>query len=142
MRAGGLALALIAALPLALAGCGGGGGSQSAGGGSQTESSPGTSHVNAALIVLKSLKRAGLPIDGYVNYTAESDDNHLLGRPGQYVNKVNFHDRRLEKSGEFDIDGGGSIETFDYSDDAQKRYAYVHAISTSSPLFVEYEYLD
>jgi hypothetical protein len=75
-----------------------------------------------------------------VNYTAESDDNHLLGRPGQYVSKANFHDSRLEKSGEFDIDGGGSIETFASSDDAQKRYDYVHAITTSSPLFAEYEY--
>jgi hypothetical protein len=137
-----LSLVLIAALPLALVGCGGGGGSQSAGGGSRTESSPGTSQPKTALAVLKSLKRAGLPIDGYENYTAETDDNHLLGRPGQYVSKANFHDKRLEKWPDFDSNGGGTIETFASSEDAQNRYDYVHAITTSSSLFAEYEYLN
>jgi hypothetical protein len=93
-----------------------------------------------AVTILRSLKRAGLPIDGYVNYTAATDDNHLLGRPGQYVSKVNFHDTRLDKESDFDIAGGGSIETFRSVSDAKRRYSYVHSITSLSPLFGEYHY--
>jgi len=42
---------------------------------------------------------------------------------------------------EFDIDGGGSVETFGSKGDAKKRYDYVHSISSSGAIFAEYEYL-
>jgi hypothetical protein len=37
---------------------------------------------------------------------------------------------------------GGSVETFVNKDEASRRYRYVKAISESSPLFVEYDYLE
>jgi hypothetical protein len=96
--------------------------------------------LNAAS-ALRALQRAGMPIGQFVNYTAASDDNHLLGRPGMYVTKVNFRDTRIPAVGDFDTEGGGSIETFENKDDAQRRYDYVHAITSGSSLFFEYEYL-
>jgi hypothetical protein len=124
---------LIVTLGIAVAavvgGCGGSG-----------SSSSGATEGKTAVAVLRSLKSAGLPISGYINYTAANDTNSLLGRPGQYVSKVNFHDKRIEKSEDFSLDGGGTIETFASGDDAKKRYDYVHAITSSSSLFAEYEY--
>jgi hypothetical protein len=60
------------------------------------------------------------------------------------VSKVNFRDTRIDVKDALDptdITAGGSIETFDNKEDAQRRYDYVHAISTGSSLFAEYEYL-
>jgi hypothetical protein len=97
-----------------------------------------------AVLALRRLEQEGLPIGSYVNYTAATDRNHLLGRPGQYVSKVNFQDTRIDVKdalGPTDITAGGSIETFDNESDAEHRYDYVHAISTGSSLFAEYEYL-
>lgn len=105
-------------------------------------SQPQASEGKTAIEVLRSLKRAGLPIGGYINYTAANDGNHLLGRPGQYVSKVNFRDKRLKAWPDFDSNGGGTIETFASEDDTKKRYDYVHAISSSASLFAEYEYRD
>jgi hypothetical protein len=105
-------------------------------------SSAAGTNSQSAVQVVRSLKRAGMPINRYVNYTAASDPNHLLGRPGQYVSKVNFRDARLRPVRGFDTEGGGSVETFKTRTDAQNRYRYVHAITTSSSLFAEYEYLD
>jgi hypothetical protein len=65
------------------------------------------------------LGQAGLPIDGRVVYTAATDLNKRLGRPGQYISKVNFHDTRLEESEDMGIDGGGAVETFTSEDDAK-----------------------
>jgi hypothetical protein len=121
----GLAVAAV------VGGCGGSG-----------SSSAGATEGKTAVAVLRSLRSGGLPIGGYINYTAASDDNHLLGRPGQYVSKVNFRDKRLEAWPDFDTNGGGSIETFASEGDAKKRYDYVHAITSSSSLFAEYEYRD
>ena len=92
--------------------------------------------------VIAALKSAGLPIGAVRSYTASSDPNTLLGRPGQYTGKANFRDRRLEPSDDFDTTSGGSVETFDSQGDAQQRYDYVDAITQGSPLFAEYHYLE
>ena len=42
--------------------------------------------------VIKSLKDDGLPIADEVEYSQENDPNELLGRPGEYVQKINFND--------------------------------------------------
>ena len=88
--------------------------------------------------VAEHLKAAGLPIDNIVVYTAETDPNHLLGRPGQYVSKAAFHDTRLQQGP--DVANGGSIESFATSTDLENRKAYVEKIAKSSPLFAEYDY--
>jgi hypothetical protein len=105
-----------------------------------TGRSIGSLDLNAGL-VLDMLEQRGLPIGRSVNYTAATDRNHLLGRPGQYVSKVNFRDTRIPAVGNFDTEGGGSVETFKSEADAKSRYDYVHSITSKSPLFTEYEYL-
>jgi hypothetical protein len=92
--------------------------------------------------VIAALKSAGLPIGGVRSYTASTDPNKLLGRPGQYTGKANFRDRRLAPTKDFDTTSGGSVETFENRDDAKRRYDYVSAITKGSPLFAEYDYLE
>jgi hypothetical protein len=86
------------------------------------------------------MQQRGLPIKGYVNYSAASDPNHLLGRPWYYVSKLNFHDSRVPREKDFAVSGGGSIETFLNAADARRRLKYVQAIAKSG-LFPEYDYL-
>lgn len=91
--------------------------------------------------VITGLRHAGIPIGAARYYGPASDPNKLLGRPGQYNGKANFRDRRLHGAG-FDVDNGGSVETFPDKGLASKRYRYVKAIPTSSSLFVEYDCLE
>src|SRR5262245_15264945 len=79
--------------------------------------------------VVTGLRQAGLPIGAVRYYTPASDPNKLLGRPGQYSGKANFRDRRIRGSG-FDVDCGGSVETFPNKQTASVRYRYIHAIAT------------
>jgi len=60
--------------------------------------------------VFAALKSAGLPIGAVRSYTASTDPNELLGRPGQYTGKANFRDRRLPPTKDFDTSSGGSVE--------------------------------
>ena len=92
--------------------------------------------------VLAALKSEGLPIGTYRIYTAASDPNKLLGRPGQYVGKLNFHDKRLPKSSSYDTGSGGSIEVFRTRAEATRRLKYLAAVTQSIPLFAEYQYLE
>ena len=96
--------------------------------------------------ILQELKAHGLPIGASFTYTADNDANKLLGRPGQYIGKVNFKDTRIASTDQgvnISVRDGGSIEVFATTTDAQHRFAYIQAISTSgNALFAEYEYLD
>jgi hypothetical protein len=91
--------------------------------------------------VIAGLRHAGIPIGAARYYGPASDPNKLLGRPGQYNGKANFHDRRLQGAS-FDVDNGGSVETFPDKSSASNRYRYVKAIATSGSLFSEYDYLE
>lgn len=59
---------------------------------------------------------------------AKTDPNNLLGRPGQYIEKMiwktNGHD--------------ATIEVFASLDDLQRRREYVEKIGKASPLFLDY----
>jgi hypothetical protein len=100
-----------------------------------------------ALQVIQHLQAHRLPIGVTYVYTAETDLNHLLGRPGQYTGKAEFTDTRLPASGDqganISVSDGGSVEVFATVTDAQHRFAYIQGLSTSgNALFAEYEYLD
>ena len=95
-----------------------------------------------AASVLSALKDAGLPIGEHIEYSAETDPNEQLGRPGGYTSKVNFHDTRLEQSDDFDTDSGGSIEVFTSEADAKRRYDYVDGITRGNALLNEYHWLN
>lgn len=95
-----------------------------------------------AKAIIEALKEAGLPIGEIEAYTAETDPNELLGRPGQYVSKANFVDTRIkEEVGEnVEVENGGSVEVFANEEDAKRRFDYVSEIAKSG-LFSEYDYL-
>ena len=96
-----------------------------------------------AIQIVQALKMKGLHIGATVAYTAETDQNHLLGRPGQYTSSASFKDTRIGDVVDFGVSTGGSVETFATTADAQRRFAYLQALSTSgNALFAEYEYLD
>lgn len=94
----------------------------------------------SAVAVLRALRAHGQPIAGYRSYMAANDPNHLLGRPGQYISKVNFHDKRLRFAPDYDTSAGGSIETFANTSDAKRRFKYVQSFGKTS-MFAEYDYL-
>lgn len=78
--------------------------------------------------------------------TADSDPNHLLGRPHQYTSKVTFTDGRIpaadtdgHKPGDLEL--GGSVETFATAADAKARHDYIQAATSGIPALTEYGYL-
>ncbi|MEV4438502.1 hypothetical protein AB0K09_05685, partial [Streptomyces sp. NPDC049577] len=78
--------------------------------------------------------------------TAESDKNHLLGRPGQYTSKVTFADSRVPKDDASvyktgDVELGSAVEVFTTPQDAQARAQYVQTVSKSLPAFAEYDFV-
>jgi len=87
-----------------------------------------------------------MPITADFAYDENTDLNHLLGRPNQYTGKDNFRDSRTHYShssgANIDVSDGGSVEVFANTTDAQKRFTYIQAISSSGGLFAEYEYVD
>jgi hypothetical protein len=69
-----------------------------------------------------------------IAYTAATDPNSLLGRPGQYVGDIHFSDARVPKNKtEFstpgDVEFGGAVETFATVQDAQNRATYVEKVT-------------
>jgi len=87
--------------------------------------------------VFNALKAANLPMTDVEVYTEETDTNHLLGRPHQYVGKVNWADTRAKD--EFEKNPN-TIEVFTNAEDLRARKTYIDAISKASPMFNQYIY--
>ena len=92
----------------------------------------------AALVVKVSTARAS------VTYAADSDPNHLLGRPGGYESKSTFTDSRISPSqaqstdlGSVDL--GGSTEVFSTAVAAVARGRYILGV-TQAAGFLAHEY--
>jgi hypothetical protein len=98
--------------------------------------------LTSAESVLLALQEAGLPIGDYVVYSAEDDPNELLGRPGQYIAKVNFIDTTVVDAPiAYDVAEGGSIEVFESQDLAQARSDYVQSVTQTVPTLIEYDFV-
>jgi hypothetical protein len=133
---------------LALAGCGSAGGSTAARS-TTTPTSTGVAPTTAPKSqppttdrVMALLKQAGMPIDAWTVYTAETDTNHLLGRPNQYTARMSWHDTRIGAPLHPDalsVDDGGGAEIFANEQDLQTRTTYIEALA-KQPLFAEYDY--
>jgi hypothetical protein len=99
--------------------------------------------LTSAESVLLALQAAGLPVGDYIVYDAATDPNELLGRPGQYIGKVNFVDTSIgEVTPDFSLSEGGSIEVFETEQAAQIRHDYILTVTQSSPLLAEYDFLE
>ncbi|MFD7841071.1 hypothetical protein [Streptomyces sp. NPDC059761] len=78
--------------------------------------------------------------------TAESDPNHMLGRPNGYTSKITFTDARIpaeqtEGRGPDDLELGGSIEVFPTAAGAKARADYIQAATKDMPALSEYDYV-
>jgi hypothetical protein len=127
----------------ALAGCGGDATPASGSASPATTASATAANPQAASVVT-GMKTAGAPVTLAVTYTAQSDVNHLLGRPGQYTSKAAFTDARVEgaaSAGKGDVEAGGGVECLDNKADTEKRAAYVATISQSASMFAEYDWV-
>jgi len=86
---------------------------------------------------------AAVPTAGLgVVYTAASDTNKLLGRPGGYTSKATFTDSRAKDPQTTDpgsVDLGGSVEIFPDSVGAVRRGQYIQSIEASAG-FLAHEY--
>lgn len=92
--------------------------------------------------VLTGLIDAGLPIGDYIAYTAETDPNELLDRPGGYLSKVNFYDTSItHRSTNYSIDDGGSIEVYPDAPGAEGRMQYLQNLGQAFSPGVEYHFL-
>ena len=82
--------------------------------------------------VVQALEDEGLAIGETRTFTAETDSNGILGRPGQYTSKATFYDTRLKPAQfakGFDVMNGGTVEVFENEDDTIRRKEYVDTIS-------------
>lgn len=86
--------------------------------------------------VVRALQADGMKLTDVVIYTAETDDNQLLGRPGQYVSKANFNDARHPQT-----TPESTIEVFATVAEAERRRDYVAGIGEGMPMFVQYQVL-
>lgn len=104
---------------------------------------PNENQINAvgqdlnAMGVAKALRESGLPVTDIVVVTEETDANNLLGRPGQYVSKAFFVDRRYTGQGQ-PPEKQNTIETFASEKDATRRREYIERVTASMPLFTQY----
>lgn len=91
--------------------------------------------------IVNALKEKNENIGKVVVYTAETDTNNLLGRPNQYISKVNFADNRISQEFVDENDAkGGTIEVFTNKEDMKKRKEYIEQISSSASMFAQYIY--
>jgi hypothetical protein len=86
--------------------------------------------------IISKFKESGIPIGKIIEYTDETDPNKLLGRPNQYIGKINWADTRI-KQPISDV-AGGTIETFQNNSDCEKRKKYVEQVSSGNPLILQY----
>jgi hypothetical protein len=87
--------------------------------------------------VLKAFKTAGLPIEKEIIYTQENDPNKLLGRPGQYIAKASWADKRVEQPESGDLQGG-TIEAFESQESLERRKGYIEKIGEAAPIFAQH----
>lgn len=99
----------------------------------------GKAKEKSAAQIVSELQEAGYPIDEVEEYTENNDPDDLLGRPGQYIQKIIFSDMRFDQSVS-DSQIGGSIEIFKNSSDCKKRADYISDNIDSSPIAAEYSY--
>ena len=96
--------------------------------------------VYTAEEIINKLKEKGFNIGRVVVYNEETDLNELLGRPNQYITKINFEDTRIEDNVYLDEDTmlGGTIETFNNNTDMKNRQQYCEAISSRFSISNQY----
>ena len=83
---------------------------------------------------------AGLKVENLNVLSAETDDNRLLGRPGQYTGKVFFFDARHPRGAD-PSEGENTIEVFASPEDAKARRDYIDGITKGVAMLAQYQIL-
>jgi hypothetical protein len=87
-----------------------------------------------------------LPVSDLVIYDENTDVNHLLKRPGQYIEKANFTDTRVKQDFEPATDADRNalrkctIEVFANTEDLNRRKEYLETIGKAAAVFGGYVY--
>lgn len=99
-----------------------------------------TIRVPTAREFIAGFKGHGLPIGKVICFTDETDPNKLLGRPGGYVEKCDWADKRAEQILPDDL-VGGSIETFEKPGGAAQRAEYLRAFEGAGAFSTGYTFV-
>jgi len=77
------------------------------------------------------LRDAGAPVGETASYNESTDPDGLLGRPGQYLSRINFADLRIRPlaSDVIEVKDGGAIEVFASPADAARRLDSLEGIA-------------
>lgn len=76
-------------------------------------------------------------------YTAATDPNQLLGRPGGYTSKADFTDSRAKPNIDDEVQNGGSVEVYEDPADAKERSEFITTTLDKMKIFGrEYHYLN
>lgn len=135
-------VALTAAALLALTGCSSSD-SDTAASGSSSSAAKKPASMDAEQVV-KALTGSVASAKPATVYTAESDPNKLLGRPGGYVSKADLTDDRAKPKLEEDaVQQGGSVEIFEDPSEAEDRAKYIADTLKAAKIFgTEYHYVN
>ena len=82
--------------------------------------------------LLNQLKEVNTNVGTIIVYTAETDANQLLGRPGYYTSKASFEDLRIEQYDVANDPKGGTVEVFENTEDGDSRYEYLSSMQDPS----------
>lgn len=82
--------------------------------------------------LLNQLKEVNANVGTIVVYTAETDANQLLGRPGYYTSKASFEDLHIEQYDVANDPKGGTVEVFENTEDCDSRYEYLSSMQDPS----------
>lgn len=81
--------------------------------------------------LLQAFKDSGMSVIDEIVYTSETDPNEKLGRPGEYIAKINFNDSNFFEEGE---EPELSIEVFENEEDMIKRRDYIQEITDTNDM--------
>lgn len=88
--------------------------------------------------VIDTLIDADIDLLDWTIFDAETDPNHLLGRPGQYISKASFWDSRIGDPE--DGPEAGTVEVFRNEKNLLSRMRYVEEIGQRMPMFLQYQF--
>ncbi len=95
--------------------------------------------LDSAKAVVDAFTLAKLPVVDVKELSETTDNNHLLGRPGQYTSKLFFYDSRHPKTEEGE--GENTIEVFSNPLDAKRRHDYIAEITGGVGILTQYQIL-
>jgi hypothetical protein len=138
--------ALTAATLLTLTACGSSSDTASATSPTTGSTAPATSAPAAQALDAKTVVQALADAVGDAKpatvYTAATDPNKLLGRPGGYTSKADFTDDRAKPDLDDEVQNGGSVEVYDDPADAEERGKFIADTLDKMKIFgTEYHYL-